>query len=180
MVLTQKSRPASTVPDRGPVLRKSKRAVPARCAQVLRSDASRPGQVLPSRHPGNLLARIPTFPTQKEQERRSRIRALRDDTKKMGQTPFIQETSSVVRPPSVEKIMKSGRSVPRPSSRIMDPSFERALKAEKPSCVLRPRSWTRPWRAEERLFIPELGALFIVPTLRVQGRLSLPVILAIS
>ena len=38
---------------------------------VLRSDASRPGQVLPSRHPGNLLARIPTFPTQ--EERRSEI-----------------------------------------------------------------------------------------------------------
>ena len=42
MVLTQKSRPPSSVPDHGPVLRKSKRAVPARCAQVLRSDASRP------------------------------------------------------------------------------------------------------------------------------------------
>jgi len=71
MVLTQKSRPPSSVPDHGPVLRKSKRAVPARCAQVLRSDASRLGQALPSRHPGNLLARIPTFPTQ--EERRSEI-----------------------------------------------------------------------------------------------------------
>jgi len=38
-----KSRPSSFVQDRGPVLGKSKRAVPARCAQVLRSDASRPG-----------------------------------------------------------------------------------------------------------------------------------------
>ena len=38
-----KSRPSSFVQDRGPVLGKSKRAVPARCAQVLRSDASRSG-----------------------------------------------------------------------------------------------------------------------------------------
>ncbi len=45
---------------------------------------------------------------------------------KTGQTPFIQETSSVRRSPSSEKSVKSGRSVLRPSSKIMDPSFERA------------------------------------------------------
>ncbi len=54
------------------------------------------------------------------------------------------------RPPSSERAIKSGIAVLRPSSKIVDPSFE---------------------RAEER---------FLVPTLRVQGRLSLHVILAIS
>ena len=45
----RKSRPSSFVQDRGPVLGKSRRAVPARCAQVLRSDASRPGSWLRSK-----------------------------------------------------------------------------------------------------------------------------------
>ena len=48
---------------------------------ALRSEASRPRQALPSRHPGNLLARIPTFPIllRKSGGARSRIRSLRDD-----------------------------------------------------------------------------------------------------
>ena len=37
--------------------------------------------------------------------------------------------------------------------------------AEEPSSVLRPRSWTRP--SKEQKSVPELGALFFVPTLRV-------------
>jgi len=38
-------------------------------------------------------------------------------------------------------------------------------KSENPSSVLRPRSWTRP--SKEQKSVPELGDLFIVPTLRV-------------
>jgi len=55
---------ASGPPAQAGIKIKSRRA-------VLSSDASRPGEALPSRHPGNLLPRIPTFPTQKE--RRSEI-----------------------------------------------------------------------------------------------------------
>jgi hypothetical protein len=40
-------------------------------------------------------------------------------------------------------------------------------KSKNPSLVQRSRSWTRPWIAEERFFVPELGALLFVPTLRV-------------
>ena len=37
--------------------------------------------------------------------------------------------------------------------------------AEEPSSVHRPRSWTRPSKEQES--VPELGALFLVPTLRI-------------
>ncbi len=41
-----RTRPSTSVQEHGPVLGKSRRAVPARCAQVPRSDASRPGSWL--------------------------------------------------------------------------------------------------------------------------------------
>ena len=56
-------------------------------------------------------------------------------------TPFFQETFTVNGPPFSEKIMKSGEFVVGPSSKIMDPSLE---------------------RAEEQFLVPELGALFLV------------------
>jgi len=47
------------------------------------------------------------------------------------------------------RVQVLGSEEPEKTSSVVRPPPRRALEAEKPSLVLRPRAWTRPWKEQE-------------------------------